>query len=180
MSDCFSIIVYSDNFPGLLHRITAIFTRRKLNIESLTVSNTEVPGISRYTIVINSGREVADKVAQQIRKVIEVHEVCVIPDPETVNREVALIKVQNSAALRESTVMRELGLTRIHEDQDVQLFQMTGTPSQIDGAVQALSSFEIVEFVRSGRISMRPEKRGACEFVGAPPEAHFVPADEWI
>ena len=109
MAHSVCLTVFSDNNPGLLHRVTAVFTRRKINIESLTVSETEFPGVSRYTIVINAEKDIAGKLAEQIRKIIEVHEVIVGEDEAIVSREVALIKILKSSIIRDSkTVIWEL------------------------------------------------------------------------
>ena len=65
-----TILAYTDNSPGVLQRITIVFTRRKLNIESLTVSETEKQDVSRFTIVTRCPKEVAQKVAKQIKRIV--------------------------------------------------------------------------------------------------------------
>ena len=90
----FTILAYTDNSPGVLQRLTIVFTRRKLNIESLTVSETEKPDVSRFTIVARCPREVAQKVANQIKRIVEVRDVVLCEDTDVCFRELALFKVR--------------------------------------------------------------------------------------
>jgi acetolactate synthase-1/3 small subunit len=148
------LTVFSDNNPGLLHRVTAVFTRRKINIESLTVSETEFPGVSRYTIVINAERDVAGKVAEQIRKIIEVHEVVVGEEESLVSREIALIKILRREDDALSQVIADHHLVLVSESAHVLIYERTGAVEEVSDALFALRPFGIIEFVRSGRISM--------------------------
>lgn len=101
MNARYTLCIFSENSPGVLHRITTLFTRRKLNIESLTVSETEKPGISRFTIVVVREREFAYKVADQIQRIIEVSDVYVCEDADLIFKEIALYKVASAdSALR--------------------------------------------------------------------------------
>lgn len=93
MTSNFTLSVYSENSPGVLHRITVLFTRRKLNIESLTVSETETHGVSRFTIVVQTEGDTVAKVSRQIRRIIDVHEVVVSRDEDLIVSEIAMYKV---------------------------------------------------------------------------------------
>lgn len=148
------LTVFSDNNPGLLHRVTAVFTRRKINIESLTVSETEFPGVSRYTIVINAERDAAGKFAEQIRKIIEVHEVVVGEEESLVSREIALIKILRREDDALSQVIADHHLVLVSESAHVLIYERTGAVEEVSDALFALRPFGIIEFVRSGRISM--------------------------
>jgi acetolactate synthase-1/3 small subunit len=154
MAHSVCLTVFSDNNPGLLHRVTAVFTRRKINIESLTVSETEFPGVSRYTIVINTEKDTAGKLAEQIRKIIEVHEVIVGDDEAMVSREVALIKILRREDSGLSQVITDHQLVLVSESAHVLIFERTGAVEEVSDALFALRPFGIIEFVRSGRISM--------------------------
>ncbi len=155
MKNNFTLSIYSDNSPGLLHRITVLFTRRKLNIESLTVSETETSGISRFTIVVNSDFDTATKVAKQIRRIIEVHEVFVSRDEELVVREVAIFKVNRDQSEDLNSVACSYAMRTLHEHSDSIVLEMTGSEEDINQALKALSPFGVKEFVRSGRIGVR-------------------------
>ncbi len=154
MSASVCLTVYSDNNPGLLHRVTAVFTRRKMNIESLTVSDTELAGVSRYTIVIRSDSDAAGKIAEQIRKIIEVHEVVVGEEEAMVSREVALVKLPRSCSAGIAHVVSTHGLVLVSEGDSVVIFEKTGSVEEVSDALFALRPFGIIEFARSGRISM--------------------------
>ena len=90
----YTICVFTENTIGLLNKITIIFTRRRINIESLTVSETERKGISRFTIVIkHEKREEVEKLVRQIRKIIEVLAVFGYLNEDIVYNEIALYKI---------------------------------------------------------------------------------------
>jgi acetolactate synthase I/III small subunit len=93
MLKIYTISALTENSPGVLHRITAIFTRRKINIESLCVSETTKEGISRFTIGIKTTEEEVSKIVAQIAKIIEVVEVYANTDEELIYKEVAFFKV---------------------------------------------------------------------------------------
>ena len=93
MSEQFTISVFTENHVGILNRITVIFTRRHINIESLTVSETEVHGISRYTIVVTETRDRVKKVVKQIERQIEVFEAYYHTSDEVIYQEIALYKL---------------------------------------------------------------------------------------
>ncbi len=90
----YTIIAFSENHIGLLNRITIIFTRRHINIESLTVSPSEVKGIHRFTIVINSDADQVEKVVRQIEKQVEVLRAFYYLDDEVIHQEIALYKIR--------------------------------------------------------------------------------------
>ena len=95
----FNLSVLTENRSGLLNAVTIIFTRRKINIESINVSETEVEGVSRYMIVIESTREQAEKVVKRIRKLIDVFWAFVYENDEIYYQEIALYKVPTRAFL---------------------------------------------------------------------------------
>lgn len=149
----FTLCIYSNNSPGILHRITVIFTRRKMNVESLTVSETETEGVSRFTIVVRSDPDTAEKVTRQIRRIVDVHEVLLCQDEELIAREVAMFKVQESAEI--DAVIKTMPVTVISRDRGAVVLEQTGSEADIQRTVQTLRPFGITEFVRSGRIGMR-------------------------
>lgn len=161
----FTVCVYSENSPGVLHRITVMFTRRKTNIESLTVSETERTGISRFTIVVKADGDSIGKIARQLRRIIDVHEVVVSRDSDLVVAEVALIKVKknNSPEFNEALHHHELAV--VYENGETISLQKTGSEHDIDQALHAMQPFVVVEFVRSGRIAMKRSGAGTGDFL---------------
>lgn len=154
MAKSVCLTVYSDNNPGLLHRVTAVFTRRKINIESLTVSETEFPGVSRFTIVIKADRENGSKIAEQIRKIIEVHDVIVGEEEAMVSREVALIKLLKSDSDDLARIITDHRLVLVSESTNARIYEKTGAVEEVSDTLFALRPHGILEFARSGRISM--------------------------
>lgn len=89
----YTIIIFAENKPGVLYRIADLFLRRKINIESLTVSETEKHGISRFTVVVTGDASTIEKVVKQLYRIIEVVKVLEKTDEELLFTEIALIKV---------------------------------------------------------------------------------------
>ena len=102
----YNITVFTENYVGLLNRITIIFTRRHINIESLTVSASELPGIHRFTIVVNITEEMVKKVVKQINKQVEVLRASYYTEDEIIYQEIALYKVPTKAFAHGNNVER--------------------------------------------------------------------------
>ena len=96
----FTITAFSENHIGLLNRITIIFTRRRINIESLTVGESAVKGLHKFTIVVRSTRDQVEKVVKQIDKLVEVLKVFYMVDDEVIHQEIALYKVRTESLTR--------------------------------------------------------------------------------
>jgi acetolactate synthase-1/3 small subunit len=156
MNQPVTFLVWTDNSPGVLLRLTTLFTRRKINIESLTVSATEEEGISRFTVVVTVDPIIAATIGRQIERMIEVRKVFVFKEPDILHREVALIRVQlNETSERE---MSESFATCsiVERGERGALIQFTGTEGEISDLVARLKPLGISEFVRSGRIAVTP------------------------
>jgi acetolactate synthase I/III small subunit len=158
----YTLCVFSENLPGVLQRITTIFTRRKINIESLTVSETEKPGVSRYTIVVQCERAITEKVADQIRRVIEVLDVYVCDDEELVFKEVALYKVAAVGEEKRRDVeelARRYGAAIVFSKPGQLVLEMMGAEREVQALYAVLEPFGMLEFVHSGRIAILKEPR---------------------
>lgn len=97
MEKTYTVSVFTENSIGMMNRITIIFTRRHLNIDSITASESEVKGVFRYTIVLRTSREQVDKVIGQLEKLIDVLKAFVHEDSEIVHQEIALYKIKTGA-----------------------------------------------------------------------------------
>src|SRR5258708_9913661 len=99
----YTIIIFTENKPGILYRIADAFLKRKINIESLTVSELEAQGMSRFTILVKGSKLGVEKITKQLYKIIEVIKVLETSDDELIFKEIALIKVstKNSAKRQE-------------------------------------------------------------------------------
>ena len=97
MKEQFTISIFTENKVGLLHRVTIIFTRRHINIESITASESEVKGIYRYTIVVFETRESVEKLVKRIEKQVDVFRAFYHTTDEIIHQEIALYKIATSS-----------------------------------------------------------------------------------
>jgi acetolactate synthase-1/3 small subunit len=161
MHTFYTISAFTENSPGVLHRVTAIFTRRKVNIESLCVSETEQKGISRFTIGVRLTEEAVTKIVGQIGRIIEVVEVYAHVDEELVFKELAFFKVRTEtpkARMEVEELAHRYGAAMAYASKRFVVIEKSGTESDVDSLYRLLEEFGIAEFVRSGRIAMvKPE-----------------------
>lgn len=158
----FTLSVLTEDKSGLLNNITIIFTRRKLNISSLNVSTTEVPGTSRFTIVLTTTREKVEKVVKQIRKLIDVLGAFVYEEDQVYYQEIALYKVPTAAFLNGNkieTLVRNNGARILVIEEDHIVIEKSGHKEETHKLYQALEPFGLLEFVRSGRVAISKSKR---------------------
>ena len=151
-----TLIALVEDRPGVLTRVASLFRRRAFNIESLTVGHTEKPGISRMTIVVDSDRTDAQKVAQNLYKLVNVIRVEDVTERPIVTRNLALIKVGANGQTR-SEVMQIVDTFRarvVDVGLDTLTIEVTGTEEKVEALVEVLRTFGIMEMVRSGRITM--------------------------
>jgi len=160
MKEQFTISIFTENKVGLLHRVTIIFTRRHINIESITASESEVKGIYRYTIVVFETRESVEKLVMQIEKQVDVFRAFYHTTDEIIHQEIALYKIATSS------VQNGFGLEKIIRDhharilsleQDYIVIEKTGHKEDTKELFEALRPFNVLEFVRSGRVAMMKE-----------------------
>jgi acetolactate synthase-1/3 small subunit len=159
----FTVTVYTENQIGLLNRIAIIFSRRKINIESLNTSPSEVEGIHRFTIVINELEEVVKKVARQIEKQVEVLKCYYNNNDEIVWQEMALYKVSTdeiAEKVKVERLLREFGARAVVIRKDYTVFETTGHREETDKLVQVLEPYGLIEFVRSARVAIIKESSG--------------------
>jgi acetolactate synthase-1/3 small subunit len=156
METTFNISVFTENSIGILNRITIIFTRRHLNIESITASECEVKGIYRYTIVVNTSLEQVEKVVAQIEKQVEVLKAFFHRDEEVVHQEIALYKMRTDAFANGSTegIIREHHARILTVDKEFMIIEKTGQPNELTQLFEELNVFGVLEFVRSGRVAI--------------------------
>ena len=153
----FTITVYTENQVGLLNRIAIIFSRRKINIESLNTSPTEVDSVHRFTIVINETEDVVSKLCRQIEKQVEVLKAYYNTEEEIVWQELALYKVSTDAIAEKVKVerlLREFGARAVAIRKDFTVFETTGHREETDNLIKALEPYGLIEFVRSARVAI--------------------------
>ncbi|HVT83643.1 MAG TPA: acetolactate synthase small subunit [Chitinophagaceae bacterium] len=153
----YTITVYTENQIGLLNRIAILFSRRKINIESLNTSPTEVESVHRFTIVINEMEEVVSKLCRQIEKQVEVLKAYYNTEDEIVWQELALYKVSTDAIAEKVKVerlLREFGARAVAIRKDYTVFETTGHREETDKLIKALEPYGLIEFVRSARVAI--------------------------
>jgi acetolactate synthase-1/3 small subunit len=162
----FTITVYTENQVGLLNRIAIIFSRRKINVESLNTSPSEVPGIHRFTIVVVESREVVLKIVRQIEKQVEVLKAYYNTNDQIVWQELALYKVLSdeiTEKVKVERLLREFGARAVAIRKDFIVFETTGHREETNKLMEALAPFGLVEFVRSARVAIIKESAGFHE-----------------
>ncbi len=158
-----TLVALVEDKPGVLTRVASLFRRRNYNIESLTVGHTENPGVSRMTIVVDDSRSNVEKVAQNLYKLVNVIKVEDVTEQPNVLRDLALIKVQADGGSRRSEIMQLVDTFRarvVDVALDSLMVEVTGTEDKIDGLVDVLRPYGIVEMVRTGRVAMARGKSG--------------------
>jgi len=151
-----TISIICDDTPGVMTRISGLFSRRGFNIESLTVGHTEKPGKSRFTIVVQGNDQVLEQVRKQLQKVVHVIKVWDIQKEEGVEREHALLKVKVTPEQRGEVlqIVTALQARIIDSYQDLWILEVTGDTSAVDNAFNLLSPYRITESIRTGMIAM--------------------------
>ena len=163
MNELITIAVFSEDKAGLLQRVTTPFTRRKINIESLTVSESEVKGIHRYTIIVLITPELAVKITAALEKQVDIQKAFWYKDNQIINREIAMYKMpiasmgEGSEAL---AVIENHGAHVIVTEAEFAVVQLTGRRPETTALYEALEPLGMLEFSRSGMIAI--SKRMKC------------------
>jgi acetolactate synthase-1/3 small subunit len=163
MKQEYTVTVYTENQIGLLNRIAIMFSRRKINIESLNTSPSEVEGIHRFTIVINELEEVVKKLVRQIEKQVEVLKAYYNTNEEIIWQELALYKVPTdeiAEKVKVERLLREYGARAVVIRKDYTVFETTGQREEIDKLISVLEPYGLIEFVRSARVAIIKESDG--------------------
>jgi acetolactate synthase-1/3 small subunit len=151
-----TFIAYVEDLPGVLNRVTSLFRRRGYNIESLTVGRTHERDVSRMTIVMEADDDAARRIEANLYKLVNVLKVDDTAATPTVTRELALVKVRADTATRPQ-VMQVCEVFRarvIDVGPEALICEITGAGDKIDGLVDVLRPFGIVEMVRTGAVAM--------------------------
>jgi acetolactate synthase-1/3 small subunit len=162
----YTITVYTENHIGLLNRIAIIFSRRKINVESLNTSPSEVEGIHRFTIVIDETEEVVSKLVRQIEKQVEVLKAYYNTNDEIVWQELALYKVSTdeiAEKVKVERLLREYGARAVVIRKDYTIFETSGHREETNRLIQVLEPHGLIEFVRSARVAIIKASRGFHE-----------------
>lgn len=151
----YTIAVFTENHIGLLNQVTIIFTRRKINIESLTVSESQVKGIHSFTIVINSFEEQVRKIVGQLDRIVEVIKAFSYEEDEVISQEIALYKMPSSAiedGIDMGRFIRNNNARILDMHKEYFVIEKTGTKEETQELLEKLRPYGLLEFIRSGRV----------------------------
>jgi acetolactate synthase-1/3 small subunit len=157
-----TITVLVDNKPGVLARVSSLFSRRGYNIESLAVSITDNPQVSRMTLVVNGDEREVEQITKQLHKLIDVFKVQDYIDIPIVARELALIKV-NAEIQNRTALLQLIEVFRgrvIDMAEKTFVIELTGSGDKIDAFEKLVEPYGVRELVRTGRIAMARGPRG--------------------
>jgi acetolactate synthase-1/3 small subunit len=157
MKQTYTITSFSENQIGLLNRITIIFTRRQVNIETLTVSPSALEGIHKFTIVVHETEEKVEKVVSQIDKLVEVLRTFYHPDDEIVYQEIALYKVPTGALFDSAefeALIRRYSARILEVKPEYTIIEKTGHEEEVQELFEVLKAYRIRQFTRSGRVAV--------------------------
>ena len=153
----YTVTVYSENQVGLLNQISIIFTRRQLNIESLSVSGSAIEGVHKFTITTYSDRETMEKLVKQIEKRIDVLRAFFYTDDEIIFQEVALYKVPTDKLLDDRSIedlIRKHNARILEVNRTYTVIEKSGHPDETQSLFEELSRCDVMQFVRSGRVAI--------------------------
>ncbi len=162
MENEFTIIAFSENSIGLLNRLTIIFTRRHLNIESLTVSESAIQGIFKFTIVVITTQDLIGKVVKQINKVVDVLKAFYLIEEEIIYQEIALYKVPTEAVTQGNEIenlVRKHNARILEITPDYTAIEKTGHKNETQQLFDDMKKFKVMQFTRSGRVAITRARR---------------------
>jgi len=157
----YTLAVLVENRPGVLTHISGLISRRAFNIESIAASHTEEPDTTRITLDVEAGDEIElEQVVNQLSKLIDVIKIVNLTHVDSIQRELALIKVKASKVNRPDLVdIVEIFRAKIVDiNRETMVIELTGEQSKIDALCEVLADFGIIEIVRTGKIAL---SRGA-------------------
>ena len=151
-----TMVALVEDKPGVLNRMASLFRRRGFNIESIAVGHSEIPHLSRMTIVVDGTTTMVEQVRKQLDKVIDVVRVSDITGEDLIARELALIKVKAGSSTR-SEIMQIVDIFRaniVDVSSDSLMVEVTGDEKKVNSLYNLLRGFGIKELARTGRIAM--------------------------
>jgi acetolactate synthase-1/3 small subunit len=148
-----TIVALLQDHPGVLHRAVSLLRRRGYNIASLAVGRSEVEGVSRMTLVVE--QEDVEQVVKQLNRLVEVLQVDDVTHDPTIEREAVLVKVVAGANMQSIvSVALGYGATIADVGMGTMLLELSGSPAKVEGFLERLAPFGILEATRTGRIAM--------------------------
>ena len=164
----FTVSIYTEDNVGLLNRISAIFQRRHINIESLSSSVSEIEGVSRFTLLVFITEEQMRKILGQIEKQVEVIKAYSHTDEQTIYQESCLFKVKSDLLFEErqiQNIIKDSNARIVTVNREFFVLEKSGRRHEVDLLYRELKPFGIMQFVRSGRIAVTKEKMNITDLL---------------
>lgn len=159
----YTLSIYTENQVGIIGRIAIMFSRRKINLESLNTSPSEIKNIYRFTLVVIETETVVRNLVRQLEKIVDVLKVFYNTNDEIIWQQMALYKVPTSVIMKEVKVerlLREYGAKAVVIREDYTVFEATGQREEINKLMKELGKYGLIEFVRSSRIAIIKSSEG--------------------
>lgn len=157
----YTVSIYTENNVGLLNRISAIFQRRDLNLDSINISVSEIENVSKWTIVLKLSEERMKKIIGQIEKQIEVIKAYYHTEEETIYQESGLFKLRSNLLFDErqiQNIIKESHARIVTVNRDFFVIEKSGRKEELELLYRELSAFGIMQFTRSGRIAVTKDE----------------------
>ena len=151
----YTVVVFTEDKVGLLNRITIVFTRRHLNIDSLTTSESEIKGIFRYTIVTKTTPEMMKKAADQIEKLTEVLRAFYYEHQDVVSQELALYKISTAnISTPMEGLIRDFNVRILDIEKEFIIVEKTGSRKEVLKLFDQLKPYGILQFACTGQVAV--------------------------
>lgn len=162
----YTISIYTENNIGLLNRISVIFQRRHINIESLTTSQSEIEGVNRFVVVVEITESQAKKIVGQFEKQVEVIRAFYHTDDQTIYTESCMFKIKSNLLFDEpqiQNIIKESNTRIVTVNKEFFVLEKSGRRHEIEELRRELTAFGIMQFVRSGRIAVTKDEMKVTE-----------------
>ena len=177
----FTISLFSEDHIGILNQITIILTRRQINIESITASESAVKGVQLLTLVVKTTGDMIRKVAKQMEKLVDVLKVFVHTSDQIIYQEVALFKVTTKGLMSGDIIdhiVRSYYARILEVKPEYIVIEKTGHRDEIAELLTYLEKFGVLQFVRSGRVAITKQVRELNSYLKEMDEAHRFKPEE--
>lgn len=159
----YTLTIYTENQVGLINKIAIMFSRRKIGLESLNSSPSEIEKIYRFTIVLIETEAVVKNLVRQIEKIVDVFKVYCNTNDEIIWQQIALYKVPTATIMKEVKVerlLRKYGAKAVVIQEDYTVFEVTGQDEEVNNLLVELDKYSLIEFVKSSRIAIIKSSEG--------------------
>ena len=163
MKQEYTLTIYTENQVGLINKIAIMFSRRKISLESLNTSPSEIENIYRFTLVVRETEAVVKNLVRQLEKIVDVFKVYHNTNDEIIWQQIALYKVPTTVIMKEVKVerlLREYGAKAVVIREDYTVFETTGQDDEVNNLLKELDQYGLIEFVRSSRIAIIKSSEG--------------------